>query len=406
MLSRRPRLGFYCPGTGTGGPWRYLHSILAGLDHTEFEAAVFCDLPGVYEPRPWVQVVGLTEPQTAPGENLSAGSSSAAVHPKPVSTVRSWVPKSVRMLAGFRKEALLLARLFRAHPVDLLHTQLTGCEVSSIAAKWAGLRTVIGTFHVDSTYDLYRERNGLTHRSLEVVSNQCLDVAIAVSHDTKRDWVRRTRMAARRVVPIHNGIDTERFRRRHPRAEARQHLGLPTDALIVGGLGRLDEAKGFTYLIDAAAALAAEFPSLMVVIAGQGELRKSLEAQAERLGIGQRVRFLGFMSDVQMVLDAVDVFAFPSVCETLGYALLEAMATELPAVGARVGGIPEVIVDGQTGLIVPPRRPDRLAVALAQLLRSEHTRRDFGIAGRNRVSRYFREDDMVRRTVALYRRMS
>ncbi|HUR53328.1 MAG TPA: glycosyltransferase, partial [Gemmataceae bacterium] len=300
------RLGIYCPGAGTGGPWRYVHSLLAGLDPAEFDATVFCDLPGRYDPRPWVKVVPLGGPADRPA---------GAAAPPPVrsdlrarSALTHLAPTAVRIWAGFGKTVRRVARLLHQHPVELFHTQNTGCEESPVAAKVAGVPAVIGTFHVNSSLDLHRVRSGPTHRLLEMLSNRCLDTAIAVSRATKQDWVRRTHIPAAGVVAIHNGIDPETFRRRHTRAEARARLGLPTDAVIVGGLGRLDEAKGFAYLIAAAAQLRGQFPNLFVAIAGEGPLRESLEAEAERFGVSDRVRFLGFQSDVQPVLDALDVF--------------------------------------------------------------------------------------------------
>lgn len=397
MTANRIRLGMYCPGTGTGGPWRYAHSVLAALDPAEFDVTLFSDLTE-YLPQPWVKAVSLAA-AVEPALAVAAGS------PAPVrrSPLARLAPPVVRRWAGFGREARRLARVIRRHPVDVFHTQNTGCEESPVAARLAGVPRVIGTFHVDTTYDLHRERSGPSHRLMEVVSNQCLDVGIAVSHETGRDWVRRTRLPASRLTTIHNGIDPDHFRRRQSRAEARSQLGLPTDALIVGGLGRLDEAKGFEFLVTAAAELRAEFPRLVVAIAGSGPQREYLEAEAERRGVADRVRFLGFQADVQPVLDALDVFAMPSRCEALPYALLEAMATELPAVAAAVGGIPEVIVPGETGFVVPPRDASALAAALRKLLTDEALRTRTGVAGRERVVRHFHERDMVRKTIELYR---
>lgn len=308
------------------------------------------------------------------------------------------------MWAGFGREARTLARLLRRHPIDIFHTQNTGCEESPVAAKLAGVPRVIGTFHVNSSLDLQRVRSGPTHRLLETVSNRCLHTAIAVSHATRRDWVQRTHIPADRVVTIHNGIDPDKFRRRQSRESARRALGLPEGGLIVGGLGRLDEAKGFTYLLDAAVKLRAEFPNLVVAIAGAGPLRESLEAQADRQGLGGVVRVLGFQADVQAVLDALDVFAIPSLSEALPFALLEAMATELPAVGTAVGGIPEVIVEGETGFVIPPRNLDRLVTGLRTLLTNPDLRSRMSTAGRERVIRHFHERDMVQKTIEVYRR--
>lgn len=398
MTQPRPRLGIYCPGNGTGGPWRYAHSILAGLDPAEFDVTVFSDLIE-YAPRPWVKAVSLavaTQPKMAA---VGAASPSGSRR----SPLARLAPPAVRQWAGFGRDARRLAKLIGRHPVDLFHTQNTGCEESPVAARLAGVPRVVGTFHVDSTYDLHRARSGPSYRLMEVVSNRCLNVAVAVSRETGRDWVRRTHMPACRVVTIHNGIDPERFRRRQSRAEARARLGLPGEALVVGGLGRLDEAKGFEVLIAAAAELRAEFPHLIVAIAGSGPQRERLEADAERLGVADRVRFLGFQTDIQPVLDALDVFAMPSRCEALPYALLEAMATELPAVAAAVGGIPEVIVPGETGVVVPPADAAAFATGLQLLLRDQSLRTRMGAAGRERVVRHFTEQEMVRKTVQLYR---
>src|SRR5207302_1086565 len=129
-------------------------------------------------------------------------------------------------------------------------------------------------------------------------------------------------------------------------------------------------------------------------IAGTGPLRESLEQQGARLGLGGEARFLGFQPDVQLCLDALDVFAMPSRCEALPYALLEAIATELPAVGTAVGGVPEVIVPGETGFLVPSRNTQALAAALRPLLESADLRRRFGKAGRERVVQHFNEREM------------
>jgi len=214
----------------------------------------------------------------------------------------------------------------------------------------------------------------------------------------------RTHLPARRIVTIHNGINTDQFRRRTDRGKARELLGLPTDErLIIGGVGRLDEAKGFTYLIDAMAYLSAEYPTLTLVLAGQGPLLEPLKAQAARLGLADHVRFLGFCRDVQQVYDALDVFVLSSLCEALPYALLEAMATCLPTVGTTVGGVAEVVVSGRTGFLVPPRDGEALASALRPLLASTDMRETLGRNGRQRVSADFSEEKMVRETIQVYR---
>lgn len=315
------------------------------------------------------------------------------------------VPKPARTLLGFRRDSLRLAKSIRVPGIDIFHAQNTGCEEAPVAARLAGARCVLGTFHVDSTYDLERKRSGLAHRATEWYSNRCLHMAIAVSEATKRDWVRRSGIPADRVTTIHNGIDPDHFRRTFSHEAARAALGLPQDAIIVGGLGRLDAAKGFSHLIEAAAMLSSDFPNLVVAIAGNGPLREQLEAKAASLGISERVVFLGFQSNVNEVLDAFDVFALSSLCEALPFALLEAMSHELPTVGTTVGGVTEVIVPNETGFLVPPSDAAALARSLRPLLEASELRQRMGKAARERVIKQFHEADMVRKTMDVYREM-
>jgi glycosyltransferase involved in cell wall biosynthesis len=395
----RHRIGIYLGGKLVqSGPGRYVQSVLDAIDPGEFDVTIFCKPGGQTEfgfPIHFVSLPGQSPIATVQAPKINGVESARAPE---ASTARLW--------AGFGKSAWILSRTFAAHSVDLLHTQDTGCEDSPVAARLAGIGHVVGTFHVDSTYDLAGIRSGFTHRAMEIVSNHALHRAIAVSEATRDDWIRRTHVPDEKVVTIHNGIDPEKFRRRTDRASARARLGLPPSGpVVIGGIGRLDEAKGFIYLIEAMAALSAEFPDAILLIAGDGALKESLMARAAAVGIADRVRFLGFVSDVQSVLDALDIFAMPSLCETLGYAILEAMATELPVVGTTVGGVPEVIVPGQTGFLVPPRDSASLAGALRQLMISQTMRKTLGRAGRQRVVDHFQESVCARTTIDLYRQM-
>jgi glycosyltransferase involved in cell wall biosynthesis len=402
------------PGNGSGGPWRYVHSILAGIDLDEFDVVLFCDLPNGYAARPAVRVVRL-EGDSNPVPEAADRNVGPTAQPvgqtflSALSLTNGWrhlTPDFIRLWAGFGKEAARLARRFRMQPLDLLHTNNTGCEEAAVAARLARVPNVLGTFHVDPTYDLQQVRSQARHRLLECLSNHCLDRGIAVSEATRRTWLRRTHLPAERVGTIHNGIDPMKFRRRHTRPEARQRLGLRADAgPVIGGVGRLDEAKGFHYLLEAVAALSAEHPRLTLLLAGEGPLRSSLAESAGKLGIADRVHFLGFCQEVQVIYDALDVFVLPSLAETLGYAHLEAMATELPAIGTQVGGVPEVIRSGETGFLVPPRNSAALAAALRPLLSSAELCERMGRAGRRRVIESFHEADMVSRTIEVYRAM-
>lgn len=374
---------------GNSGPARYVASLVRALSGPQWEVSFL-------DPQP-----SILENCRVPRERTdNAVAAAPGQHP-----LTSLVPHSARLWLGFQRKARQLAGRIRQVPLDLLHSQHTGCEEMPVAARQAGVPRVLGTFHVDSTYDLDRSRSSWTYRLMEWYSNRSLHLAIAVSEATRRDWIARSGIPSESVVTIHNGIDPEHFRRRQSREVARRQLALPEDALILGGLGRLDPAKGFADLIDSLAALRQEFPRACVAIGGVGRLRSELEARAAARGVADRVMFLGQQSDVNLFLDACDVFVMPSLCETLGYALLEAMAHELPAVGTSVGGIPEVIVPGETGFLAPARDPAALAASIRNLLSCQALRQRLGRAGRKRVIEHFHERDMVEKTLDVYQRL-
>jgi glycosyltransferase involved in cell wall biosynthesis len=151
-----------------------------------------------------------------------------------------------------------------------------------------------------------------------------------------------------------------------------------------------------------AALLLCDFPAARFVIVGDGPQRDELVALARDLGIADRVIFAGFRTDVPDLMSAFDLFVLASVFEPFGLVLVEAMALEKPVVASRVNGIPEVVADGEAGLLVPPRDPHALAEAAARLLRDQALARHMGQAGRGRVLARFTVEAMAGKTMALY----
>jgi glycosyltransferase involved in cell wall biosynthesis len=202
---------------------------------------------------------------------------------------------------------------------------------------------------------------------------------------------------------IYNGIDPEAFAGGGvDRAAVRREMGVDPEAFLVVSVGRLVPVKGHAHLIDALPEVLRRRPDAAVLIVGDGPLRNDLEGRARSLGVGDRVRFSGHLGDVASVLGAADLFALPSLNEGLGLALVEAMATGLAAVASRVGGVPEVVVDGETGLLTPPRDAGALAGAVLRLMEDAGERRRMGEAGRARVRQHFSIERTVRETERLY----
>lgn len=206
---------------------------------------------------------------------------------------------------------------------------------------------------------------------------------------------------------IHDGVlwppQLDSARRTLLRAE----LGISGDEPTVALVGQIAEVKGIWEFVVAARLLAAKGIAARFVVVGDdlreaGRLRREMEQRIEQLGLSRRFHFTGFRTDASTLIPLFDVVAVPSHVEPLGNATLEAMAAGRPVVGSRIGGIPEMVIDGETGLLVPPKQPDQLAAALEQLLKDRGLRQRLGVAGLDRAKSFFGIERHVARIQAVY----
>jgi len=208
-----------------------------------------------------------------------------------------------------------------------------------------------------------------------------------------------------RVVTIHEGIDVERVQQA-PAANIHEEFWLPAGVPVVGNVAALVAHKGQKHLVDAAALVARQVPDAHFLILGEGDLRAALERQIKELHLEKHVLVPGFRTDVLSLVKAFDVFVMSSVTEGLGTSLLDAMAAARPIVATRAGGIPEVVADGETGLLVPVRDSAQLAAAIVRLLKDPGLRNRLGAAGLARVRAHFSVERMVGQTLELYERLA
>ncbi len=208
-----------------------------------------------------------------------------------------------------------------------------------------------------------------------------------------------------RAVVIHEGVDLDHIDAA-PRANLHEDLFLPHQAPIVGNVAALVPHKGQRHLIEAALRVLPHVPDARFVIAGEGELRTALEHQIREHRLEKHVFLAGFRPDVLSVHKAFDIFVMSSVTEGLGTSLIDAMACGKPIVATTAGGIPEVVADGETGILVPPRDAERMAAAITTLLEDEALRQRMGEAGRRRARLHFSAERMVRETLQVYRRVA
>lgn len=284
---------------------------------------------------------------------------------------------------------LRLARLMRRERIDIVHTHNAGPWLyGGLAAKLVGARLV----HTEHS-NLFPHQRRL--RRAERWLARWTDALIADSEKVKRQLVEGQGVPAAKVRVVVNGVDTHRFNGGPSAPEARQTLHVNGTGVVIGTVGRLVPVKDHRTLLEAFRRVVEARPASYLVLVGDGPMRGELVGLAGLLGIGERVRFLGERLDIPALLQAFDVFALSSLSEGMPLTVLEAMAAGKPVVATNVGGIPEAVIEHQTGLLVPPRDPERMAQALLRLLDDEALRGAFGHRGQARARERFDLRQMV-----------
>jgi glycosyltransferase involved in cell wall biosynthesis len=225
---------------------------------------------------------------------------------------------------------------------------------------------------------------------------------IAVSDMVRQIEIENTRVPPAKVLTIYNGIDPTPFAQPIDRTATRQQWGISPDAPLVGMVARLTPAKGLPILLKAFAIVHANLPTARLLLVGTGELESDLMAQTNALDLQNVVIFAGLRKDVPAFLACLDLFVLSSLWEGFPNVLLEAMSAGLPAVATTVGGTPELVLDGETGLLVPPADAEKLAHAILSLLQNPEQRKKMGEAGLARVKEKFSIGNMVQQTESLY----
>jgi glycosyltransferase involved in cell wall biosynthesis len=210
---------------------------------------------------------------------------------------------------------------------------------------------------------------------------------------------------ADRTVTVHEGIDLHHVLAA-PAVNIHEAFFLPHGAPVVGNVAALVPHKGQRHLVEAAHLVVQEVPDARFVILGEGELREHLERQVREHHLEKHVLLPGFRPDVLGCMKRFDVFAMSSITEGLGTSLLDAMACSRPIVATTAGGIPEVVEDGVTGTLVPPRDHQAMASAIVTLLADPHRRQAMGAAGHERLKERFTVERMISATVSVYERVA
>jgi len=228
---------------------------------------------------------------------------------------------------------------------------------------------------------------------------------IAVSDEVRKSIIRQIGPIQGKVIMIPNGVDVRRYELSVDRQTIRRKLGFRPGSPLIVTVGRLTKQKGHRHLIAAAAAVVSRHPDAHFLFVGDGGLKETLQAQTEALGISEHTHFLGVRDDVPDILAVADLFVLPSLWEGLSIALLEAMAAGRPIVATAVSGTIQVMIQGETGLLVPPGDSRALADVIIQLLSDPAQAQIMGQAAKQCIKRNFSAQKQANEHIALYRRL-
>jgi glycosyltransferase involved in cell wall biosynthesis len=304
-------------------------------------------------------------------------------------------------------DVVVMTRHLQQSRVDILHINNGGfpggasCNAAVVAARLAGVRRVV--YVVNNVAEGYRWPPRWYDYPLDRLAARWVTRFVTGSRPAADALRRVLRLPTDRVVTLHNGVAPRRPD--ETPEETRSRLSLPPDALVVSVVAVLEPRKGHRVLVEAIARL--QDLRLVAVVEGEGPELEHLRTLARGLGVGDRVRFIGTESDVFNLLSVSDVVVLPSIgSEDFPNVPLEAMALGKPVIASRLAGVPEQVVDEETGLLVEPGDPEALAAALARLAADPGMREGMGAAGRARFEREFTADAAARRYEALYREIT
>jgi glycosyltransferase involved in cell wall biosynthesis len=353
--------------TGTnGGAQEHLHSLVTRIDQERYDVSVVA---------------------------LSAGSA-----------VRKLQRAGIPVLVLDDPDDTIAVGALAAHlaevRADVVHAHMYRAETVAtravIALGEAGQRRpyLVATIHSSRIRSLDDQRH---LRELTPHMDRLIAVSRAIEHKLVDE--QRTSVP---VSLIYNGVDLDRYDNQEACCTLHEEYGMEPGSQIVGAVARLEPEKGHPTLLEAWPAVLRAVPDAYLLIVGEGSRRDALEAQARELRIAHRVVFTGRRDDVPAVTAALDVAVLPSYREAQGMVILEAMALSRPVVASNVGGIPEMIQDGVTGLLVPPHDAEALAAAIVRLLTNHPLADTLGRSGHDMVHDRFCIELMVSAIASIY----
>jgi len=401
------RIGYYVDnGIGLGGSAVYLKQLLSNIDHNKYKVILFCKNHYSIEDKFGPSANYEIRYFDSSDKKVKNYHSDIKAHRNNISGVLKyfWIRLpllSMRLLFGYLRDIRKMMNILKEYKLDIFHSNDGGVDPMVIAAHLAKVPVVISTYHI-----LPSQKNNFARRIIENISMRYLDKAILVSKATKDAWIRQTGVKGKNIEVIYNGIDLAKFKDGNTKDSLRKELNIEQEDIIISVPARLHPMKGHKYLIEAAVGIKKKFPNAKILFAGDGDLKESLKAMVKAKNLEETVRFLGHRNDMIELMFLFDIVTLPSISlEALPYVLIEAMACKKPVVASNFSGIPEVVEDSITGILVPPGDSYKLAEAIIKLLKDKTLREKMGEFGRKRVEKLFTEERMLQETFTLYEEM-
>ena len=301
-------------------------------------------------------------------------------------------------------QALLeIISLLRRENFALIHTHSSKAGIlGRIAGRIVGVPVIIHTIHGFSFHDFMPFWQRQLYINLEKMMKFCSDFIITVSELNRQQGAQLGILDLARSQTVYSGIDFTKLDQPVNYQEMRASLGIPPDYQIIVMVGRLDPQKAPQYLIDAFAQVLISCPDTVLLLVGEGEEQGNLEAQVKKLEIADQVKFLGFRTDIPAILQVSDIFALSSLWEGLGRAMTEAMLLGKPVVVPEIYGIPEIVHQGETGLLYPPKDVHQLAKHLVYLLQNPKAAKQLGDNAKRLTRNLFDARIMVKQLEEIY----
>lgn len=316
----------------------------------------------------------------------------------------------VRAVSPFNDLTALweLVRLMRKQRYDVVHTHNSKAGIlGRIAAKCSGVPIVIHTMH--SCVFRYPNLNKIQRRFyliLEKFAALLTDKIVTISRSLEEEFINAGVAPAGKFVTIYSGIDIEKFRRVFDAGRKRKEFGIKPDELVVGTVARLAPGKGHKIFLQAASRVVQDVSNVKFMIVGDGPLREELVGISKELRIYEKCVFTDFRRDVEQIVSIFDVSVLASFYEGMGRVLLEAQALGRPVVATKVGGIPDIVNDGVTGILVPAGDDGALAGAVIKLLKNEALRKRMGDEAKKWADFRFSKQKMVDDIVRVYEELA